>query len=112
MADGDGVVVGINIYPDLLNLCISNPIYDTISGTSAGNHAICLVGYDDELKVFKFINSQGLNWELDGYGWISYNLLCDTRINQYGIAIGYVIENPIVYESHFDYDIYITMKRL
>ena len=39
---------------------------------SVGGHAICIVGYDDKLKIFKFKNSWGANWGNDGYGYLSY----------------------------------------
>ena len=39
---------------------------------SVGGHAICIVGYDDKLKVFKFKNSWGANWGSSGYGYLPY----------------------------------------
>ncbi|MEJ2883510.1 C1 family peptidase [Pedobacter sp. GR22-6] len=38
------------------------------------NHALLLVGYDDSVGAFKFINSWGTQWGDQGYGWISYNI--------------------------------------
>ena len=55
-----GVVIGIPVYPDFDNINPNNPIYDTISGKSRGNHAICLIGYDDSRNAYKFINSWGV----------------------------------------------------
>ncbi|MGD0153936.1 MAG: C1 family peptidase, partial [Thermacetogeniaceae bacterium] len=50
-----------------------------VSGSSAGGHAIAIVGYDDSHQTndgagaFKFINSWGTSWgNYGGYGWISY----------------------------------------
>jgi C1A family cysteine protease len=37
-----------------------------------GGHAICIVGYDDRLKVFKFKNSWGAKWADKGYGYLPY----------------------------------------
>jgi hypothetical protein len=37
------------------------------------NHALLVVGYNDQLQAFKFINSWGTTWGDHGYGWISYN---------------------------------------
>ena len=89
-----GVVIGIEVYPDFTNLSSSNSIYDTVSGSKQGNHAICLIGYDDNMGdsgAFKFINSWGTDWGLGGYGWISYDTVKDasTVLNS---AIGYYIE--------------------
>ncbi len=69
------VVIGVPVYPDLDDLDESNPIYDTISGTTDDSHALCLVGYDDNKSAFKFINSWGKSWGLNGYGYISYSLV-------------------------------------
>lgn len=38
------------------------------------NHAILLVGYDDAMGAFKFVNSWGNNWGTNGFGWIRYNI--------------------------------------
>ena len=38
-----------------------------------GGGAICIVGYDDQKKVFKFKNSWGTGWGDHGYGYISYS---------------------------------------
>jgi C1A family cysteine protease len=37
-----------------------------------GGHAICVVGYDDKKKLFKFKNSCGAEWGKKGYGYLSY----------------------------------------
>lgn len=81
IASGNPVVVGVEHYEDLDKLSTSNPVYDTISGTSSGGHAICLVGYDDSRSAFKFINSWGTSWGIDGYGWISYDFVCNPTKN-------------------------------
>lgn len=73
--DTNGLILGIPVYPDLDNLNSTNQIYDNTSGSSRGNHAICVVGYDDNKQAFKFINSWGTDWGLNGYGWISYDLI-------------------------------------
>ena len=36
-------------------------------------HALLLVGYDDEIQAFKFVNSWGSDWGDEGYAWIHYN---------------------------------------
>jgi len=71
-----GAVVGVPVYPDFDMISEEDPIYDDDSGESKGNHALCLVGYDDSMQAFKFINSWGEDWGLDGYGYISYEMAC------------------------------------
>lgn len=94
IANGEGVVIGISLYPDFVNINNANPIYDDISGEYVGAHTICLIGYDDnmgESGAFKFINSWGTNTQLNGYGWISYDLVLNKAINVYGAGVGFVI---------------------
>ncbi len=37
-----------------------------------GGHAICIVGYDDKKKLFKFKNSWSKKWADQGYGYLPY----------------------------------------
>lgn len=95
LAQGYGVVIGIEEYPDLYNLSNTNQIYDSTSGTSRGQHAICLIGYDDNKGsgAYKFINSWGTDWGLDGYGWISYDLV-NGAANASAVKAGFYITSP------------------
>lgn len=40
-----------------------------------GGHAICIVGYDDGKRYFKFKNSWGTEWGEQGYGYLSYDYI-------------------------------------
>ncbi len=93
LSNGNPVVIGIPVYPDFDNLSSSNPIYDNYQGTSRGNHALCIVGYDDSQGALKFINSWGTSWGLSGYGWISYNLY-DT-LDLEGYVMTDIINGPV-----------------
>ncbi|MDR0468858.1 MAG: InlB B-repeat-containing protein, partial [Peptococcaceae bacterium] len=104
LAEGDGVVVGINVYPDFDRLSPSNPIYDEIYGSARGSHAICLIGYDDSMQAFKFINSWDANWGINGYGWIAYDMLYAKDITMYNSATGWVINNQSVSPFTLSYD--------
>ncbi|MCP4149888.1 MAG: C1 family peptidase [bacterium] len=42
-------------------------------GQERGAHAILLVGYNENRRAFKLINSYGRNWGDNGYGWINFN---------------------------------------
>ena len=64
------LVISIPVYPDFDNLNVANPIYDNWSGTSRGNHALCVIGYDDAKQAFKIINSWGTGWGDSGFSWI------------------------------------------
>ncbi len=41
----------------------------------SGGHAMLVVGYDDDKKAVKIINSWGADWGERGYGWISYDYI-------------------------------------
>ncbi|MCB2340182.1 C1 family peptidase [Clostridium estertheticum] len=83
LANGNPVVIGISVYPDFDKLNASNPIYDQVYGTSRGGHALCVIGYDDTKRAVKIINSWGTNWGINGYGWISYDLIKSQNIEAY-----------------------------
>jgi C1A family cysteine protease len=83
LANDNPVVIGIPVYPDFDNLDASNPIYDQVYGKSRGGHALCVIGYDDSKKAVKIINSWGTGWGINGYGWISYNLIKSQNIEAY-----------------------------
>lgn len=83
LAKGTPVVIGISVYPDFDNISPSNPIFDKISGTNRGGHALCVIGYDDSKQAVKIINSWGKSWGLNGYGWISYKVLQQEGVEAY-----------------------------
>ncbi len=81
IASRNGVIAAIPIYQDFRTLTPANPIYDNADGNITGYHAICLIGYNDEIQAYKFINSWGEYWGIDGgngkkgYGYISYDFV-------------------------------------
>jgi tetratricopeptide (TPR) repeat protein len=49
-------------------------------GKVNGAHAMLVIGYDDERSAVKVINSWGRSWGENGYGWISYSLFDEVRL--------------------------------
>jgi C1A family cysteine protease len=45
-----------------------------------GGHAVLLVGYDHERKLFKVRNSWGPSWGDGGYFWMPYDYVCDPEL--------------------------------
>jgi len=100
LANGDGVVVGINVLPQF-NALNGQPIwmspspttriFNDPSGSVIGTHALALIGYCDDKQAFKFINSWGNMLGYNGYGWIAYHMLEDVRVNMHGSAHGFVL---------------------
>lgn len=70
---GFPVIIGSRIHRQFVNLP-ANGIWTYADGPNLGNHAMVVVGYDDERQAFKVINSWGREWSSGGYGWISYGL--------------------------------------
>ena len=88
LVDKRPLVVGTLIYSDFYYFrkdsnrqpsVEKNPYYDKIdldTGKGPGNHAILIVGYDDDQYggAFKYLNSYGSKYGYDGYGWMTYKL--------------------------------------
>ena len=51
--------------------------YPADANTCYGGHAICLVGWNPETRMFKFKNSWGTSWGENGYGYLPYNYIKD-----------------------------------
>lgn len=76
------VVISVECYPEIENLSPTNDTYDNPSGVSADRHALCLVGYDDSKNAFRFINSWGTSWGVNGYAWISYDMITNSNVTR------------------------------
>lgn len=58
-----------------------------------GGHAICVVGYDDVKKMFKFKNSWGNFWGDNGYGYLAYDYMKQYCVDAWSDTD--LIENPM-----------------
>ena len=83
LCGGSPVGLGIPVFPDLDNLNYLNDTYNTFSGDLRGWHAVTLIGYDDSRQAFKFINSWSQGWGVEGYGWITYDLIATYALEAY-----------------------------
>ena len=57
-----------------------------------GGHAICIVGFDDNRKLFKFKNSWSRKWADQGYGYLSYQYIRKYCVDAWSATD--LIENP------------------
>ena len=57
-----------------------------------GGHAICVCGYDDKVKLFKFKNSWGKGWGAAGYGYLKYDYVGQYCLDAWSATD--LIENP------------------
>lgn len=108
LAENTPIILSVPVYEDFDNINDENKVYDTIKGNSRGNHAITIIGYDDNLQAFKFINSWGQNWGMTnnngikGYGYISYNLVKNYTYERYSMidAVSQVIQYSLTVDSN------------
>lgn len=82
VAFGFSVYTGINVAGSTGNLSLPKQGEKLIGG-----HAVCLVGYDDErvnpdksVGAFLVRNSWGTGWGLNGYFWMPYNYVGNTKM--------------------------------
>ena len=71
IARGDPVVIGMYVNDAFTELVGPAVFRDT--GHDGGGHAMVVVGYDDNKRAFRLINSWGREWGENGFGWISYD---------------------------------------
>jgi hypothetical protein len=76
LAGGDLLVMGIPVYEPSFSQPISDIVgVPGVGETLEGFHAVTVVGYDDEVGGFKFINSWGPSYAGDGYAYLSYEFV-------------------------------------
>ena len=72
---GFPVVIGMNVYSSFQDWG-GGGVYKTSiedAGKPLGGHAMVVVGYAEQLKAFKVLNSWGTSWGDRGYAWIDYS---------------------------------------
>lgn len=63
---------------------------------ATGRHAMCAVGYDDQRRAIRLVNSWGIDWGDHGYGWVGYDVFdtdADAENRFCAVGIG-VIDAP------------------
>jgi C1A family cysteine protease len=82
--DNKPVVFGMEIYDSFMDLNerISTVNFPSRKENSLGGHAMCMVGYDLDKRLFLAKNSFGTSWGDNGYCWIPFEY-----INQEGYDI-------------------------
>ena len=71
------VIFSLKCYRSLFNVDKSGVWKIPADDSLVGNHAMCIVGYDDNKDEgsFEVINSWGTEWGNQGFGWITYKQL-------------------------------------
>lgn len=72
------VCVGVGCFLEIFYTTSDGIVaYPADPNTCYGGHAICLVGWNPETRMFKFKNSWSANWGENGYGYLSYDYIKD-----------------------------------
>ena len=73
------VVVGVACFEEIFKPNFETGVvaYPKDPSKIYGGHAICIVGFSDSAKQFKFKNSWGKYWGKMGYGFLSYRYIQD-----------------------------------
>lgn len=79
LALGLPVVIGVSVFSSFFHSGGDIP-FPTATDDYLGGHAILLVGYDDDAKRFKFLNSWGTGWGHAGYGTLPYAYVGNPRL--------------------------------
>lgn len=82
LAQGDPFIVGFLWYQswETPQIAQSGDLTLTTPGDVVlGGHDVTIVGYDDAIQRFKFINSWGTNWGRNGFGTVPYDQWLDPQ---------------------------------
>lgn len=77
LASGDPFLLAVPIYSEFLAAKPYSSVIDLPQPgvTFYGGHAITVVGYDEGLQAFKFVNSWGYEWGDRGYAYLTYDFV-------------------------------------
>lgn len=70
-----GMMVGGSFMREMEGQKVWHPTDEDYNMSGFGGHAMCIVGYDDNLEggCFQIMNSWGKNWGENGFAWVRYN---------------------------------------
>lgn len=89
LAQGQPIILVIQATENLYKLTGQNVL--EIGGKDIGKDALCLVGFDDDKKLFKFKNMWGMGWGDRGYGYMPYDDMTKWVKEAYTISLA---DNP------------------
>lgn len=105
IANGHPVIIGLKIfesfYPQDDSGIIPFPSNNEAESEQYGNHALLVVGYNEEEKLFKIRNSWGEKFGAEGYGYAPYDYIANPNFCHEAFVITEIVE--LNYEE-FKYD--------
>ena len=75
-----------NMQPQMPTLSVRRTRYD------AGGHAVCIVGYDRNQRVFEMRNSWGPAWGHLGYAYITYDTVMNLMYDAWALLQRYAVD--------------------
>ena len=108
LAEGKPVIIGMNCPDSFFDAKgVWRPAFLESPNRDHGGHAMCVVGYDDNMNggAFEIQNSWGTDWGNNGYIWISYNDFAAFVAEAYEI-----IENLAIYKDATRYAASIVIE--
>ena len=113
--DNDGIKKAIikygGVYAGLY--ASSGGKYWYYDGDNPANHAVCLIGWDDEMEIPRAPgkgawiarNSWGDDWGDDGYFYISYYDKSCIKIGECEDTFAFILNDTIKYDKNYQYDV-------
>ncbi|OFA06261.1 C1 family peptidase [Duganella sp. HH101] len=83
IADGTPVILGFNACDEFDHPKGGKITVASGKDTSCGAHAVLIVGYDDDAKAIRILNSWGREWGEDGKVWMDYNVFLNRYLQAY-----------------------------
>ncbi len=82
-----GMMVGGSFMESMFNRDVWIPSRSDYSQRGFGGHAMCVIGYDDNLQggAFQIMNSWGPEWGNNGIGWVRYSDFMKFTKEAYGL---------------------------
>ncbi len=82
-----GMMVGQSFQYAMMGQKVWNPTQAEYNGRGVSGHAMCLIGYDDNMNggAFRVMNSWGTQWGDDGFAWIRYRDFQQFTKEAYGL---------------------------
>lgn len=106
------------VFTPVYTKSISMPYDSTIgyyiyNNVSVRNHAVSIVGWDDNIKIpgapgkgaWIAKNSWGESWGNDGYFYLSYYDKSSIELGKWGDAFTFILNDTIKFDKNYQYDI-------
>ena len=81
LAEGLPVVFGSTLYSNSYDLIEGTTMrMPDLNGSVVGGHAMAIVGYNDDKRMFLVRNSWGKGWGMNGHHWMPYDYICNLQL--------------------------------